>query len=401
MEASLLMKCTRGILGSRAHTVLNDLLLRATRGFSSLPQANDNVRTVFRTSENDPRQHTLDHVGLFYTIPKDEVDGLLKDTIHPWHMRLMKTFNESCLMVRKPSIELNEYIRNFNLNHPVPRFILYGRKGAGKSCVLHHTMQCCHRDNWIIVNVPWAGQWARGWYKEVSESIYKPGRFDLPTDGAQWLNHFKNQNKGRLQNLKTTSEYIWTKREKAEIGTSFEELIDFGQSRLKFSCDCVGVILKELRKQAQTQQLKVLVAVTSVNAFYVQWNHLNALKNSEKKKLHPGEISLIHNFKKMVSPTWNHGVAVCTVDETANNENERQNYTPFYLLKQEGFDALDPFVPILVPEYTEKEALSNLNYYMDRNWVQNDYGKTEEGKKEIIFVSNHNAFSLYKVCSSL
>lgn len=29
------------------------------------------------------------------------------------------------------------------------------------------------------------------------------------------------------------------------------------------------------------------------------------------------------------------GVAVCTVEEACNNLNERENYTPLYLLKQE------------------------------------------------------------------
>lgn len=41
----------------------------------------------------------------------------------------------------------------------------------------------------------------------------------------------------------------------------------------------------------------------------------------------------------------------------------------------QGFEFLDPFVPILVPEYSEKEARSTIDYYIDRNWIQNDYGK--------------------------
>ncbi|KAI8792535.1 28S ribosomal protein S29, mitochondrial-like isoform X1 [Biomphalaria glabrata] len=367
---------------------------------SAQPQP-EKINNVCRTHENDPRNHTLDHVGLYYTIPVEEINGVLKNCVHPWHLRLMNTFNEYGMMVRKPAVELNGYIQNVNLNHPIPRFVLYGRTGAGKASILLHTMQRFHRDGWLILSVPWAGRWVRGWYKEVSESTYKAGRYDLPTDGAEWLAHFKHQNEGKLANLKTTSEYIWTKRENAAVGTPIEEIINFGQTRIKFSSDCVGVILKEIRNQAQTLGLKVLVVVNAVNAFYTQWNQLNALKNSGKKKLHPSEISLIHNFKKMLTPTWTNGVAVCTVEEACNNLNERENYTPLYLLKQEGFEALDPFVPILVPEYTEKEALSTINYYIEHNWIQNAHGRTEEGKKEIIFVSNNNPFKLYQVCTSL
>ncbi|CAG5125507.1 unnamed protein product [Candidula unifasciata] len=313
----------------------------------------------------------------------------------------MKTFNESCLMVRRPSVELISYIKNINLNHPVHRFVLYGRKGAGKTCVMNHVMHACYRDNWIIVHVPWAGRLVRGWKKEITESSYKPGRYDVPADGAAWLAHFLHQNQGKLKDLKTTSEYVWTKREKAEAGTPLEEIINFGMTRIKFSSDCVGVVLKELRQQAQTKGLKVFVAISSVNAFFVEWDHVNTLRNAEKKKIEPEEMTIIHNFKKMLSPTWTHGVVVCTVSEVVNMETQREKYTPLYLLGKEGFEFLDPFVPILVPEYSEKEALSNIDYYIDRNWIQHDYGKTEEGKKEIMFVSNKNPFNIYRVCSSL
>ena len=37
----------------------------------------------------------------------------------------------------------------------------------------------------------------------------------------------------------------------------------------------------------------------------------------------------------------------------------------------QGFEWLDPSIPIDVPDYTEKEALSCLHYYIDRKWLQN------------------------------
>ncbi|GFR59851.1 28S ribosomal protein S29, mitochondrial [Elysia marginata] len=103
----------------------------------------------------------------------------------------------------------------------------------------------------------------------------------------------------------------------------------------------------------------------------------------------------------MLQTNWTNGAVICTVSEEANDEDRRENYTPIYLLGQEGFEALDPFVPIHVPEYTEKEALSNINYFIDRNWIQNEHGRTDEGKKELIFVSNKNPFNLAKICAQL
>ncbi|GFO35809.1 28S ribosomal protein s29, mitochondrial [Plakobranchus ocellatus] len=405
MAASIPKKL--GTLASRAGLALRKSVFPLENGSQACAclsvaakRSENNQRSSFRTNEADPRKHTLDHTGLYYEIPEDEMT-ILKTGIPSGHLRLMKSFNESCLMVRRPALELSGYLKNINLNHPAPRFVLYGRRGSGKTITMHHTMQCCHRNGWIIVHVPWAGKWVRGWFKEVAASTFKPGRYDLPADSAEWLTQFRAQNQGKLQDLKTTSEYIWTKREKAEIGTSFEEIINFGLTRLKFSSDCVGVILKELRAQAQAKGLKVLVAIDSVNAFYVQWNKLNALKNMEKKQLQPGEISLIHNFKKMINTNWTHGAVVCAVSEEANDETKRESYTPIYLLGQEGFEALDPFVPIFVPEYSEKEALSNINYFIDRNWIQNHYGKTDDGKRELMFVSNKNPFNLARICSHL
>ncbi|XP_012936404.1 28S ribosomal protein S29, mitochondrial [Aplysia californica] len=401
-----LVRVAGGMMKSLSRTaylcVANDVKQGSSRCLSSVAEPKQsNLRQVFRTSEDDPRAHTLDHVGLFYKIPETEVNSMFKGCIHPWHLRLMNTFNEHCLMVRKPSVEVNGYLKNMNFNHPVPKFVYYGRRGAGKVCSLLHTMHFCARNDWIMVHVPWAGQWVRGWNKEVAESTHKPGRFDLPMDAAEWLSHFRIQNQNKLKDLKTTSEYIWTKREKADVGTPLDEIINFGLNRFKFSSDCVGVLLKELRLQAAEKGFKVLVAINSVNSFFVPWSKENTLKNSEKKQVLPHEVSLVHNFKKMLSPTWNNGAVVCTVNEGSNDQSLREDYTPQYLLGQEGFEWFDPFVPILVPEYSSTEALSCLSYYIDRNWIQNEHGRTEEGMKEIMFVSNRNPFNLYKVCSSL
>ncbi|BFY97771.1 hypothetical protein BsWGS_00811 [Bradybaena similaris] len=407
MDAGMIWRCCRVLYSSRTSSLsrlaFSGVCQQSRRPISSESHAQDsNLRTVFRTNVDDPRQHTVDQEGLYYKISEQETNTLFTEGIHPWYRRLTKTFNETCLMVRRPAVELNSYIRNINLNHPVHRFILYGREGAGKNSILNHVIHACYRDNWVIVHVPLAKRYIQGpWKQEVTESSFKPGRYDLPAVGATWLSNFLRQNPGKLKDLKTTSEYVWSKREKAEIGTPLQEVINFGLTRIKFSSDCVGVILKELRQQAQTKGLKVFVGISSVNYFFGESDHANTVRTAEKRKLKPTEVSLIHNFKKMLSPTWTHGVVVCTVGNSPVMKIQSGDYTPISLLGKEGFEFLDPFVPILVPEYSEKEARSTIDYYIDRNWIQNDYGKTEEGKKEILFVSNKNPFGLYRVCSSL
>jgi len=366
-------RLSRTVCADNIHYLLQYALPK-TRCMSSIAATKQSSsREVYRTAENDP----------------------------------METFNERCLMVRQPSVEVNGYLSNFNYEHPVPRFIYYGKRGAGRASCLAHTMHWCNSNNWIILHVPYAGRWMRvnEWHprKEVMESTYRPDRWDCPADAVEWLTHFRIQNQGKLRDLKTTSEYVWTKREKAEVGTPLDEIINFGLSRFKFSVDVVGVLLKELREQANVKGFKVLVAVSGVNAFFVPWNANNCIKilRHHQQGLLPEQLSLIHHFKKMMSPTWSGGAVVGTVSATSNNPGEDLHDTPKYLLQQKGFEWMDPYVPVEVPEYSKQEAINCLRYYIDRNWIQNEYGRTEEGMKEIMFVSNMNPFNLYRVCASL
>ena len=63
---------------------------------------------------------------------------------------------------------------------------------------------------------------------------------------------------------------------------------------------------------------------------------------------------------------------------------------------QGGFEHFDPHIPIHVQEYSDKEANSCLDYYIDNQWIQNPAGHTEAGKKEMIFLSCKNPLALYE-----
>lgn len=53
----------------------------------------------------------------------------------------------------------------------------------------------------------------------------------------------------------------------------------------------------------------------------------------------------------------------------------RSDYHLRPFLLQEGFDALDPFVPILVPSYNPKEFESCIQYYLENDWLQHEKGR--------------------------
>lgn len=52
----------------------------------------------------------------------------------------------------------------------------------------------------------------------------------------------------------------------------------------------------------------------------------------------------------------------------------RRGLTPGFP-SQEGFDALDPFVPVPVPNYSPREFESCYGYYLDRKWLQHEKGQ--------------------------
>ncbi|XP_067665815.1 small ribosomal subunit protein mS29-like isoform X1 [Haliotis asinina] len=420
MDASrqMLVKVWKGALtGSRCmcrptsrktlQSALRQLSLRPTYDgqahlFSSLvDQAevplNDNhkrIKPMCRTSENNPLKHNGSHQGQHYTVPQGVYKDLMQRALPFEFKKQVKTFGEACMMVREPALEVMNYIRNLNLDLPASRIVLYGRRGSGRTMSLAHIMHYCTEDQWVILHAPWPITWNRE-YKEISPSSHKSGRIDHPAHAGEWLLNFQSQNKHLLKDIKIQSSYYWTKRESAEEGTPLLDIVEFGMNRIKFAADCVGVILKELKQQANQKKVKVMVAVDGVNSFWAPAR----IRTEEKEIVPTSNISLVHNFKKIFRSDWTNGVIVCTVDPMANDD-QREHYTPKYLLGKEGFECMDPFIPVLVPYYTEKEAHSCIQYFIDMNWIQTPEGKTEEGKKELIFLSGLNPYLLTRICAS-
>lgn len=71
------------------------------------------------------------------------------------------------------------------------------------------------------------------------------------------------------------------------------------------------------------------------------------------------------------------------------------------LFFQQGFQDFDPFIPVKVDHYTDKEFYSCLSYYLDRNWLQRPEAKTDEGWEEIKFLSAMNPHEVQKFVSNL
>lgn len=114
----------------------------------------------FRTSENEPKNHSLDHVGKFYEIDGDSKKKIFRFGGFPKsYDKQIKTFNEATLMIRKPAVEIMNYIRNTDFTKPINRYVLYGENGTGKSLTIAHLLHYGFTNDFVLVHVPWVPYW--------------------------------------------------------------------------------------------------------------------------------------------------------------------------------------------------------------------------------------------------
>ncbi|XP_040901282.1 28S ribosomal protein S29, mitochondrial isoform X2 [Toxotes jaculatrix] len=354
--------------------------------------------SVFRTQEKDPACQSEKQVGQFYTLPPAHVRTAFPHGF-PWrYQQQVKTFNEACIMVRQPALEVISYLKKTDYSKPAQRYLFYGLNGSGKTMSLCHTVHFCYTQGWLVLHIPDAHLWVKN-CKELLPSSYNTSRFDQPLQAAEWLRSFRITNEQFLSKIKTKHRYVWTKREFTEEGSLLGQLVDQGISRVKSSCDVVGAVMKELRLQSGQPEsnFHLAVAVDAVNAL---WGR-STIKKEDRSSVDPEELTLVYNLRKLMRNDWTGGAIITTVSQTGSLYMPKSAYLPHELLGERGFNNMDPFIPVSVPNYSEKEFESCYLYYMDRHWLQHPQSRTEDGKKELIFLSNRNPAMLDRVCSFL
>ncbi|CAG11844.1 unnamed protein product, partial [Tetraodon nigroviridis] len=314
------------------------------------------------------------------------------------YQRQIKTFNEACIMVRSPALEVISYLKKTDNTRPAVRYLFYGLKGSGKTMSLCHVVHFCYTQGWLVLHIPDAHIWVKN-CKELLPSSYNRARFDQPLQANEWLRNFKTTNEKFLSTIKTKHRYVWTKRESTNEGSTLGELVDQGINRMKSSSDVVAAVMKELRLQSGQPEsnFRLAVAVDGVNAL---WGR-STIKKEDKSFVDPEELTLVYNLRKLMRNDWAGGAIITTLSQTGSLYTSRAEYLPQELLGEMGFDNMDPFVPVSVPNYSEKEFESCYLYYTDRHWLQHPQSLTEDGKKELIFLSNRNPSVFERLCAFL
>lgn len=350
-------------------------------------------------SENRPTDHKSQEIGRYYRIsPQTKKQLFALGGFPKTYEKQIKTFGETCVMIRNPALEIINYIKSSDLSRPTVRYVLYGKKGVGKSITLAHILHYGHENDFILVHVPWVPNWYKK-PKEKASSATHENCFDLPIDAAGWLIHFKSQNAALLEKLdmKCSKDYVWSKRETTAAGAPLMELVDHGITRIKFACDIIAVLLEELKLQSTQGKCKTMVGIDGYNAMFRPTTYITG--ETRAHKITTDQITLTNPFINITNYDWTNGVCVLVVDEIAmTKEVEAESELPRFLLTKEGFEHLDPFVPVRVENYSEIEFKRCIDYYVDRRWIQN----TNEGfDDELKFVSGMNPFNLMQRCISL
>ena len=59
---------------------------------------------------------------------------------------------------------------------------------------------------------------------------------------------------------------------------------------------------------------------------------------------------------------------------------------PFYLLGEDGWSALDPFLPVKVPAFSDGEVDTMIDYYVAKRFIREE-AATDSGRKEVRFLT--------------
>lgn len=281
----------------------------------------------FRTAEENPLNHTVNHSARFYKIPPEIKEHLFQYGGLPKSFEIQtRSFAESCIMVRDPTLDIINCIKAIDFSKPVMKFVIYGKKGSGRSIALAHIVHYGYMNKFLLVHVPWVGTWMRR-CKEYSNSTTKEGYVDLNLDAVTWLTHFKHQNLDLLNNpeLVTATEYTWSKREITPKGSKLLDLVEHGINRVKYASDCVVAVAEEIKLLSSSGKCRTLVAVDGYNAFFYPHTRVYTEK---KEVVHPHKVTLSQAFLALTKHNWTNGVCVLTVDEIAVGEKDQSSHFP-------------------------------------------------------------------------
>uniref|UniRef100_A0A1I8AQD9 Small ribosomal subunit protein mS29 n=1 Tax=Steinernema glaseri TaxID=37863 RepID=A0A1I8AQD9_9BILA len=356
----------------------------------------------FRASTNDPSALTLNDVGKMYEVPMVTADVLgFPKHLPSAYRKQLDTFNECVWMCRKPFLEVVNCLQAVRQTHPSMRVVLWGKFGTGKSITLHQAIHYANSQNWVVFTIDSAMNLTRK-ADEIQMSSYKNGRIDCPTLAVGLLNLFKQQNRDqwkKLSELLTSKTYEWTKVDRTLEGKPITDIVEMGLSAPFMASDCVGALIRELKRHSSSGVVKLLVAIDNANSLYGK----TLVKRADRTYAPPDDLTLVHQVRKFFLNDWSNGATVMVADKKeisdARDMLTTPLNTPLELFGEKGFDAIDPFIAIETGLYTKEEANAVYDYYMDKKWIASPKARTEEARQQLLYLSAFNPFHYERLCA--
>ncbi|CAD5207199.1 unnamed protein product [Bursaphelenchus okinawaensis] len=375
--------------------------MRAIRLFR--PITLKDIRQYSKCSSNHAIEFTNEDLGKLYTVEKQESVALkLTDTLPRPYSAQLNTLRECTWLCRAPLVEAVHCLKAVRPSFPSIRMVLWGQMGTGKTMTLNQLVHVGHQQKWVVWHVPRVLTWTRV-IRDVQVNTINRSRVDTPTHAVNFLNLFKSQNQHiwqTLAGLKTERQYDWSNVEKTPAGSSLTDVVEMGISAPFSACDCVGVLGRELRRHATEGKVKLLVAVDQANSLY---GNRTMIKKADFSKAMPEEVSLVVHMRKFFDKNWTNGACVLVADKAEFSKiKETEDFplnTPLELFREEGFEAIDPFIPIETTHYTKAEADSLYNYYKEMQWISSANGRTDSGRDQMYYLSGSNPYLYERLCS--
>uniref|UniRef100_A0A915CSQ1 Small ribosomal subunit protein mS29 n=1 Tax=Ditylenchus dipsaci TaxID=166011 RepID=A0A915CSQ1_9BILA len=323
--------------------------------------------------------------GKIYEVPMQTVEALNYKKLFPSiYTRQIDTLGCAWLC-RESLVEAINCLQLVKPESPPLRLVLWGGFGTGKSITMYQLVHWAHSENFVLLTVKSGMTWNRD-ALDSEESTYKEGRINTPANA--------------LEALKTEKTYVWSRKETTAEGSSITSMIDVGLINPHCATDCVGALCRELRRYATMGTIKLFVAVDHANSFY----GVTLVKKPDRTPAKAENVALIHYFKKFFRQDWLNGAVVMVADKAEFSlKKERRvihRVTPLELLvKRQAFDSIDPFIPIETKPYTKAELDVMYDYYKDKQWLTSEKARTEEGRKQMMYLSDYNPYYFERICS--
>lgn len=356
----------------------------------------------YRTSANTPLDFGLSERGKFYEIPVEELTSLgLNKTLPKAYRKQFDTLGECVSMCRGSLLETLHCMKAVRPSFPPIRVVLWGKLGTGKSMTLCQAVHAAYTGQWVVVHHRDAMALTRK-VNEVEMSTWKTGRINDPLNAVTILQNFKQQNAAlwkSLAELKTQKTYEWTKNDKTLEGRPITEIVEMGISAPFMASDCVGALFKELRHNASLGRLKLFVAIDHANSLYGK----TLVRRADRTYVTPADLTLVAHYRKFFANDWSNGLVLLVADKkevvSARDKLTVPLNTPLELFGEEGFEAIDPFIPIHTQLYNQEEADAVHAYYKEANWLVTPGGRSDEGRRQLAYLSGFNPAHYEQLCA--